>query len=412
MHTIHLHNLIRICAIACLLALSLAGCVKATPTPEPVTIAFAYPDVDQEHYQPLVQQFNERYPYITVEMRPKSWDMLGGLDPEDADVFATSQFAMDWLTGEDRVLNLTPFVEQDEAFDLADYYPGTVELYSREGEIWGIPSGVDMMVMFYNQDLFDQYNVPYPESGWTWDDFLGAAMALRDPGAGVFGYTPNLGMFDPLTFIYQHGGGIFDSLANPTRTTFDDLLAVEALDWFVKLSQDYNVAPTPHQLREEFGGRTPAGVLQNKVAMWSGMLSERGGQLWQIEWNMRWGAVSLPRDKESATMTIVEGYFVSSKSQHPEACWQWIAFMSEHTPSRQAPTRRSLAESANYEQQVGSEVAAVVRTSMQDALMLSPELVRFEQALGLFEQAFQTVLDGRSTPEEAMTWAQQQAEQR
>jgi multiple sugar transport system substrate-binding protein len=405
MHTIHLHNLIRICAIACLLALSLAGCVKATPTPEPVTIAFAYPDVDQEHYQPLVQQFNERYPYITVEMRPKSWDMLGGLDPEDADVFATSQFAMDWLTGEDRVLNLTPFVEQDEAFDLADYYPGTVELYSREGEIWGIPSGVDMMVMFYNQDLFDQYNVPYPESGWTWDDFLGAAMALRDPGAGVFGYTPNLG-------IYQHGGGIFDSLANPTRTTFDDLLAVEALDWFVKLSQDYNVAPTPQQIREEFGGRTQAGVLQNKVAMWSGMLSERGGQLWQIEWNMRWGAVSLPRDKESATMTIVEGYFVSSKSQHPEACWQWIAFMSEHTPSRQAPTRRSLAESANYEQQVGSEVAAVVRTSMQDALMLSPELVRFEQALGLFEQAFQTVLDGRSTPEEAMTWAQQQAEQR
>jgi ABC-type glycerol-3-phosphate transport system substrate-binding protein len=165
-------------------------------------------------------------------------------------------------------------------------------------------------------------------------------------------------------------------------------------------------------MREEFGGGTQAAILQNKAAMWSGMLSERGGELWQIEWNMRWGVVPLPRDQQSATLTVVEGYFISSQSEHPEACWQWIAFLSEHTPTRQAPARQSLAESDEYEQQVGSEVAAVVRTSMEDALMLSPELVRFEHALGLFSQAFGTVLEGRSTPEEAMTWAQQQADSR
>jgi len=42
--------------------------------------------------------------------------------------------------------------------------------------VWAIPAGVDMLVMFYNQDLFDQYDVPYPEVGWTWGDFLDTAL--------------------------------------------------------------------------------------------------------------------------------------------------------------------------------------------------------------------------------------------
>ena len=64
-------------------------------------------------------------------------------------------------------------------------------------------------------------------------------MSLRDPGADVFGYGPLLDLFDPLTFIYQRGGRIFDDLENPTRTTFDDPLTIDALDWYSRLFFDY-----------------------------------------------------------------------------------------------------------------------------------------------------------------------------
>ena len=56
-----------------------------------------------------------------------------------------------------------------------------------------------------------------------------------------------------------------------------------------------------------------------------------------------------------------------------------------------------------------AEAAEVVRASMEDALLLSPDLAEFETAFGLFGQAFGTIVAQRSTPDEAMIWAQRQS---
>jgi ABC-type glycerol-3-phosphate transport system substrate-binding protein len=391
-----------------LLIVILAGCVRGTPTPEPVTISFAHPNFDTEHYQRLLQEFNEAYPHITVDLRPRRWDMLSGLGSGDADVFVSTQFAVSWA--QDSILNLTPFIEQDDTFARDDFYPGMLGLYTKEGETWGIPAGVDVMVMYYNQDLLDQFGAPYPQSNWDWNDFVEIAVAVRDPVADTYGYVPLLDMFDALAFMYQHGGRIFDDLQDPTRTTFDDPLTIEGLDWFAKLMYDYNVMPTEEQARESFPRGDPhAGVLRGQVGMWTGMLSEQGGQTWNAEWDMRWGVAPLPRDQQSATMTLVAGYFVSQQTEHADACWEWISYVSGEMPNRQTPARKSLVESAEFEGRVGANIAAVARASMEDALLLSPELVEFEEALTLFTQAYQTVVAGTSTPEEAMSWAQQQS---
>ena len=397
-----------ILAILGLCLVSQAGCIRGTPTPEPVTISFAYPESDTDYYQRLVQTFNETYPHITVELQPKRSDMLSGVGPGDADVFVSSQFAQIWLREQGNILNLTPFVEQDETFNVSDFYPGTLGLYTSEGEIWGIPAGVDVMVMFYNQDVFDLYGVSYPNVGWTWDDFLSTAMAIRDPGADVFGYVPNYGSFDALVFIYQHGGRIFDDLQNPSHTTFDDPLTIEALEWYANLMFEYNVTPTQEQVRAMFGssGGLRRGIQLGKVGMWTEMLSQR-----ETPWmaDMRLGIVSLPMDQQFVTLTLIEGYFISSQAQHADACWQWVSFLTQRLPDRLMPVRKLLAESDDLKRQVGDDIAAVARASMENALLLSPELAQFEQALDVFTQAFEAILNERSTPLEAMTWAQQES---
>jgi len=399
------------CTIICLLVIPLSGCSGgAISTPEPVTIVFAHLGFDADYYEALVEEFSESYPYITVE--------LVGSGTGDADVFVDSQFALSELREQDNVLSLDPFIEQDASFDLSDFYPGTVGLFTSEGEVWAIPAGADVVVMFYNRDLFDQYGVPCPEVGWTWDDFLNRALALRDPDASVFGYAPTDRIVDSLSFIYQHGGRIFDDLQNPTRTTFDDPLTIEALEWYASLIHEHNVAPTQKQLYDEDlggAGSVVIGVYLNKVGMWTGGLSERGGgrqvsTTWPGEWKMRWGFVPLPRDAQSATLMFVEGYSISSQARYPDACWQWISFLSEQTPYRLMPARKSLAESATYEQQVGSDVAAVARASVESAVLLSPRLIEFGGAWGIFWRALDAIIGGRSTPEEAMISAQQEAE--
>jgi len=386
------------------------------PTPEPVTIMFAYSGSDAEYYQALVQEFHERYPHLTVELRPRHSFPFRQTNP-DADVFVSSSFALSELQERGEVLSLDTFIEQDASFDLADFYPGTVQAFTSEGRVWAIPAGVDMLVMFYNQDLFDQYDVPYPEVGWTWADFLDRALALRDPETSVFGYAPTDRIFDAVSLIYQHGGRLLDDLQNPTRPTFNEPLTIEALEWYARLIHEYNVVPTQQQLYEDLGGAGSAvvGVYLNKIGMWTGWLSERGGgkgsETWPGEWKMRWGVAPMPRDVQSATPMSVEGYFVSSRAQHPDACWQWISFLSKQPSHRLMPARKSLVESATYEQQIGSQVAAVAQVSMESAMLPSPRLVEFGGGVWeIFWRALDEIASGRSTPEEAMTRAQQEAE--
>jgi len=407
------------CAVTCLLLASLPGCGGAVPTPEPVTIAFTHATFDTDYYEPLVQEFNKRTPHITVELYPREpgeWMRSGNLSVDDADVFVTMDSGLNWLQEQGVILGLDPFLEQDESFDLSDFYPGMVEHLTNEGKTWAIPAGLEFMVMFYNQDLFDQYNVPYPEIGWTWDDFLNIVLTMRDPEAGIFGYAPANESFDPLPFIYQHGGRIADDLQHSTRMTFDDPLTIEALEWYAKLIHEYDAVPTPQEARRAFGGGgyyIGRGFLGGKLGMWAGPLSQRGGQYyWPVEWDMRWGMVPLPRDVQSATIASVEGYFIASQTEHPDACWQWITFLSEQTPNRLTPARRSLVESSAYEQQVGSDVAAVVRASMESQLLIAPTTMPegAEDAMETFGEAIDAIINGLSTPQEAMDWAQRQSE--
>jgi ABC-type glycerol-3-phosphate transport system substrate-binding protein len=407
----------RICAIVCHLVISLSGCGLATPAPEPATIAFVHPTSDTDYYQQLLQAFNESYPSITVELRPRTWDELDHLGARDADVLVATAFDLSELQDQGHILSLDPFIEQGASFDPSDFYPGTAGLFTTQGKTWGVPAGVDPIVMFYNQDLLDQYDAPYPGIGWTWEDFLNVALAVRDPEAGVFGYVSTQQSYDAMLFIYQHGGRIFDSLQDPTRTTFDDPLTIEALEWFAALIHEYDVVPTPEQSRQAFGGdrrySNYRGISRGQVGMWIGRLSERGGQnYWPAEWVMNWGMAPLPRDAQSVTGAWVEGYFISSQTEHPEACWQWITFLTQQTPTRLMPARKSLAESTAYEQQVGGDVAAFARASMESAALISPELVEFEEALQVFDLAVGKIVKGDSTPREAMSEAQRQSELR
>jgi ABC-type glycerol-3-phosphate transport system substrate-binding protein len=407
-----------LCAILCVIVISLTGCTQATPTPEPVTIRFVHPEVDRERYEELAREFNQKHSYITVELEPREWNRLDDVDGGDVDVFVTEPFSLIELQEQGSVLNLDPFIERDKALILSDFYPGTAELLTIEGRSWAIPGGLDVMVMFYNKDLFDQHNVPYPDAGWTWNDFLNAAVATSDPDAGVYGYVTtgsinSLQYFDAALFVYQHGGRLVDDLDTPTRATFDDPLTVEAVEWYGELYHEYDVAPTPQEARRAFGGSQYAlfnGLRNGNVGMWIGWLSDRGGLTWGVEWLVNWGMVALPQDEQPITQADVEGYAIYSQTESPDACWEWIIFLTQEAGYRLMPARRSLAESAEYEQFVGENVATAAQTSIENAVMISPQLGAFGEVLTLFTQGVNMVIEEEATAQEAMDWAQQQAE--
>lgn len=403
-----------LCATVCLPVFVLSGCHggEVEPTAEPITITFIHPSFDAEFYQALANEFTATHPQITVELVPvRRWDYE--VDPEAVDVFIATPYHVMGLQEQEDILNLSPIIEHDLAFSAPDFHPGVLEAFGNEDGVWAVPAGVDPLVMYYNKGLFDSAGATYPRSGWTWEDFLDAALSVADQETNTFGYISAPDAADPLLFIYQHGGRILDDLEKPTRTTFDDPLTIEAVEWYADLVLEHNVIPTPDQMQQAFPGDRGGSqaIRLGRIGMWVDSLSARGGQDWRGNWDMGWGVVSLPRDLRSLTLISAEGYFISSHAQNREACWRWISFLSQQPTGRLVPARRSVLESGAYEREAGSEVAAAARDSMGNTVMISPRLAAFGEVLEeTFFPAIEAILDESATPEEALTVAQSEAE--
>jgi ABC-type glycerol-3-phosphate transport system substrate-binding protein len=379
-----------------LLLLALSACTPATVTTEPVNLVFAFPEgiMDNNYYESLAAQFTALYPHITIRVAPNDW--------EAADVLLGPEWVLRQAQSENQLVSLDAFIEQEKSFDLQDFYPSTIDQLTIEGEIWALPAGVEMALLFYNRDLFDTYRVPYPETNWTWADFLNTALALRHPEVDVFGYVPwggDLEYLDSIIFIYQHGGKIIDDWQSPTSTTFDDPLTLEALEWYAGLFQEYEVAPTPAQVSQAFMGLTDVSIASGKAGMWIDSLVSQG----QVgrEWDFALGITSLPHDTHSITLAWVYGYAISAPATHRQESWQWIEFLSDQISTRLAPARISSAESIEYAQLMGNGVIPI-RASLAEASMISywTLFTRFSGEMRQFQSALEQIVKGEATPSE------------
>ena len=405
--------------LSVLMALTLTGCgLAATPTPEPVTIIFSFPEVDNDFYDPLTAVFTDEFPNITIELKPLSGNALGNLDPDQTDAIAVGVFNLRGLQRDGGILGLNSVIEKDNSFNMSDYLPGTVDFLAADGETWAVPVGADIDVMYYNKDLFDQHGLPYPELGWDWDDFLTYALTINDPESvleKIYGYTGTPGYQDVYSFIYQHGGRLFNDVLSPSEATFNDPLTVEAVEFYADLFHLHGVAPTPTEARRAYGGNQYAAfnaIRNGNIGMWSMPISQRGGYGWPVEWFVNWSVSPLPRDtNEFAAFWVEEGYAISSGTSSPDECWQWIDFLTKQVNPRLVPTRRSLIESEVYEQVVGDEVATVVRQSLEFAVPVSLwQWMSLGSAINTFNDAVEDVVEGRSTPQDALDLAQERAE--
>ena len=411
-HLPQFSTLLRLVCLAALLLAGLPGCTNLGLNEKPITLTFSFPANDQEYYQNLLPVFKKQAPNITVELHPMT------TNPGQID-FKRDVFVFNWEASANDLEQIVKFarpldtlLETDATFNPSDFYPGTLDAFKNNGKTIAIPSGLDPWVMYYNKDLFDQYGVAYPQLGWTWDDFLQKAAAISHPDEGIYGYASRPGYYDSYFFLGQHGGRLADSSGQPT---FNDPLNVEAMQWYSRLFNDLKLAPTPAQASAAYGYASDSamlGILQGKIGMWNGTLSDRGGMNQDLaKWNIRWGVAPLPRDTQAFNGIFFEGYAISNESANPEAAWQWITFLSQQMHNRLMPARRSLAESANFANQAGKEVAEAGRTSLENAILVTPDTLRqLGPAVLLFFDAVGQIVEQNIPPEIALDAAQKQAQ--
>ena len=184
-----------------------------------------------------------------------------------------------------------------------------------------------------------------------------------------------------------------------------------------------------HGVTPNFGAETPVGstaaiereilIKSGRAAIWTThgpvpVFVDRG--------RLNTGVAPLPigpGDTSGAYLTA-SGYFISARREtNPDvrqACWEWITFLSGQPKAVQGlPARRSVAESEAYRRHVGAERALAYLASIADseqasALYLFSEEAWLNGAVYWLYQAYDQVVVGEVSVEEALAAAQELAD--
>jgi len=276
-----------------------------------------------------------------------------GAPPDIWSPWGTSDFADDVARG--WVADLTPYIEKDNV-DLSDFIPELLTTYQVTGKQMGLPFSVTGSNIFYNRDLFDQDNMPYPptswdDTGWTYQKFLDMCKALThltgDPLTDVYGCNVGFTLNDAYAWMY--GKDIYPDSAYLTgyaNTAYlNDPLVIQAFQDRQDIVWKYHYMPDPATI-------TALGSIDlfkaQKVAV---QVSDGLGwaQYSDIQ-DFKWGVAALPYGAPGRfAVTFTDPWIMSSKTLHPQESWQFLKYLISPDVQKSwtratfsAPVRKSL----------------------------------------------------------------------
>lgn len=128
--------------------------------------------------------------------------------------------------------------------DVAEPFKGTVvqsqlDLYSKEGNIYGLSTHVGATVAFYNTEILEQAGVDY-KTIVTWDDFKKAGMQVYEKTGKYMGTADTSAIWQESLLLAQQGADLTDEAGNPKVNSPELVKALTML----KDLQDNNVIST------------------------------------------------------------------------------------------------------------------------------------------------------------------------
>ena len=186
--------------------------------------------------------FLAAYPWITLNKVVKEGDpgnefyqgVAAGTAP---DLVEGSFTMMDKYIAAGIVEPLNPYLDQwseTAAFDKA-----YLDMFTREGNVYGLPLQVAPMLFGYNKALFAAAGIDKVPA--TWDEALEVAKKLNNPDEQIAGYATLAAEWTEWFFqyyVWQAGGDLTQKNADGTiALTFTDPAVLEAAKYYQTLSQ-------------------------------------------------------------------------------------------------------------------------------------------------------------------------------
>lgn len=265
-------------------------------------------DHPQVHVQLITAPGNEYY--------TKALTMMAGRARLDV-MWMGSGF--DMFASRGALLDLNSQIHKDPDFDLKAYDASVLTWYQDEGKFYGFPYGIDIQVMAYNQDLFDQSGVSYMDDSWTLEQLLQASHKLTRDSNGdgrIDQYGLNVELIRPGVF----GAEILSQDLH--RFGLDTPEGLLWLQFNVDLVRKHKVMPS--QLDDESLDRLASFCLGKTaiVDCYTWDLSELKKRA-----QFRWDVAMVPRGKNRSAWASSSGFAVAAHTRHPWESWLLLKYL-------------------------------------------------------------------------------------
>lgn len=224
--------------------------------------------------------------------------------------------------------NLDPYIEK-AGYNLEDYWPGLLQSASYEGSVYGFPRDIEVNVLYYNKDIFDEAGVDYPTDNWTWDDLLAAAdkLTVKDASGNVERYAlaaESGGEGGKWTkWVNQAGGAILDDYSNPSKCMLTDPASVRGIQFFADL-MDKGYAMRGADLSQAGGD---AAVFQSGQAAMILQNTSRVSGLNAAGMNYDVAPAPYPADGKRWNGAGGAAWVMSAASDNKDAAWTFIEWL-------------------------------------------------------------------------------------
>lgn len=316
---------------------------------------------EAKELQQLLDELNKKSTTYTIvqDSNPAEYDtrlitqLTGDSGP---DLFWISAQRAAQFSAEGAMLDITDRLASSDkpAANTEDYYEASLQPFTHDGKVYGLPWLQQPVMLYANKGLFDEAGLAYPDETWTWEQFTDAMTKLtkdkngKHPGEEGFdeksvvqwGFTLN-GWPPSQMFVWQNGG---DVLTEDGQSPIDSPEATEALNFYADLVKG-PLTPSQQIVRDRGFDKM---FRDGQVAMFMGGAAD---DLDSTIENVQAFMVPAGPTGIHATFGDILGMGINAKTKKADAAFEALVDLSDVIHHwKIMPPRKSLADLATLQE--------------------------------------------------------------
>lgn len=293
---------------------------------------WTFQEVHRQFYESMAEKWNEENPdkpvNLTVSVQPFD-DMHNKLTialqsgegaPDMCDV-EINKFPT-YLEGEPQFMDLTSYVDPYRD----DIVAARLEVYSKDGVNYGIPTHVGATVAFYDTSILEPAGVDYKEIK-TWDDYKEAGLKVVEATGKAMGAAETNGTFIYQAMLAAQDADMTDENGDPALDSEASIKALSTIQELVEAGVDQTIPGGSVDGEEGYGAINAGGYATIIRPLW--YMSRYPAYMEQIEAG-RIGIAPIPVFDEADFGVSYggggTGTVVTVQSENSELAAEWLCW--------------------------------------------------------------------------------------